>query len=107
MIVGGPYNSGILAQPNIARGETRYDYLAAPADVPALVARLDQMISIRQSFLDEQGIARPATFSWTRFGKSDETLEAGRDRSGAFAPAELSLGAFCGGVPGTPLPLPA
>lgn len=33
VIVGGPYNSGILARPGVARAEARYDYLAAPAEV--------------------------------------------------------------------------
>jgi hypothetical protein len=47
----------------------------------SLLSRLDQVISIRQSFIDSQQISKPATFTWTQFGDSDETLEAGRDRS--------------------------
>jgi hypothetical protein len=45
------------------------------------IDRLGDLISVRQSFLDEKKIGKPATFSWTRFGKEDETLETGRDRS--------------------------
>lgn len=57
----------------------------APPPVPpaekSFLQRLDEKISVRQSFLDERGIGRPATFSWTSFGESDETLEEDRDQS--------------------------
>lgn len=57
----------------------------APRPVPpagkSFLQRLDEKISVRQSFLDERGIGRPATFSWTSFGDSDETLEEDRDQS--------------------------
>src|SRR3954468_8215502 len=46
-----------------------------------LLQRLDKVISIRQSFLDDSAVGKPATFTWTKFGRSDETLQAGRDRS--------------------------
>ena len=43
VIVGGPYNSGILARPGIAQAEARYDYLAAPADVVARAEAIEQV----------------------------------------------------------------
>jgi len=54
VIVGGPYNSGILARPGIARAEARYDYLAASAEV---VARADAI----EQVCDRFGVPLPAT----------------------------------------------
>ncbi len=53
VIVGGPYNSGILARPGIAQAEVRYDYLAAPADVVARAEAIEQVC-------DRFGIPLPA-----------------------------------------------
>ena len=43
VIVGGPYNSGILAQRGIARAEMRYDYVAATAEVVARAEAIEQL----------------------------------------------------------------
>jgi D-threo-aldose 1-dehydrogenase len=43
VIVGGPYNSGILARPGVARADARYDYLAAPAEVVARAEAIEQV----------------------------------------------------------------
>jgi D-threo-aldose 1-dehydrogenase len=43
VIVGGPYNSGILARSGIARAEARYDYLPAPAKVVARAEAIEQV----------------------------------------------------------------
>ena len=53
VIVGGPYNSGILARPNISRTEARYDYQAAPAEV---VARAEAIERVCERF----GVPLPA-----------------------------------------------
>ena len=42
VIVGGPYNSGILAQPTANQHEPRYDYEAPPAPILARAAALEQ-----------------------------------------------------------------
>ena len=42
VIVGGPYNSGILAQPSAERTQTHYDYEAAPSDVLARAERIER-----------------------------------------------------------------
>ena len=43
VIVGGPYNSGILAQPTGSQREPRYDYEAPPAHILARAAALEQV----------------------------------------------------------------
>jgi D-threo-aldose 1-dehydrogenase len=43
VIVGGPYNSGILAQPTASQREPRYDYEAPPASILARAAALEQV----------------------------------------------------------------
>jgi D-threo-aldose 1-dehydrogenase len=43
VIVGGPYNSGILAQPTASHREPRYDYEASPAPILARTAALEQV----------------------------------------------------------------
>lgn len=43
VIVGGPYNSGILAQPITGQREPRYDYQAPPAPVLASAAALERV----------------------------------------------------------------
>jgi D-threo-aldose 1-dehydrogenase len=43
VIIGGPYNSGILAQPNMSRTEARYDYQAAPAEVVARAEAIERV----------------------------------------------------------------
>lgn len=53
VIVGGPYNSGILARPGIARAEARYDYVAAPAEVVARAEAIEQLC-------DRFGVPLPA-----------------------------------------------
>jgi D-threo-aldose 1-dehydrogenase len=53
VIVGGPYNSGILARPGIARAEARYDYLAAPAEVVATAEAIERVC-------DRFGVPLPA-----------------------------------------------
>ena len=47
VIVGGPYNSGILAQPANARCDVRYDYEAAPA---AVIERAEAIERVCESF---------------------------------------------------------
>lgn len=42
VIVGGPYNSGILAQPTASQRQPRYDYEAPPASILARAAALEQ-----------------------------------------------------------------
>jgi len=42
VIVGGPYNSGILAEPTSSQREPRYDYEAPPASVLARAAALER-----------------------------------------------------------------
>jgi D-threo-aldose 1-dehydrogenase len=41
VIIGGPYNSGILAQPTASQREPRYDYEAPPASILACAAALE------------------------------------------------------------------
>jgi len=41
VVIGGAYNSGILATGTMQGGELRYDYGEAPADIVARVARLE------------------------------------------------------------------
>ena len=41
VVIGGAYNSGILATGTMQSGELRYDYGEAPADVVARVARIE------------------------------------------------------------------
>lgn len=53
VIVGGPYNSGILARPGIAQAEARYDYVAAPAEVVARAKAIEQLC-------DRFGVPLPA-----------------------------------------------
>lgn len=43
VIVGGPYNSGILAQPTAIQREPRYDYEAPPASILARAAALERV----------------------------------------------------------------
>jgi D-threo-aldose 1-dehydrogenase len=43
VIVGGPYNSGILAQPTAIQREPRYDYEAPPVSVLARAAALERV----------------------------------------------------------------
>jgi D-threo-aldose 1-dehydrogenase len=43
VIVGGPYNSGILAQPTASQREPRYDYEAPPAPILARAAALERL----------------------------------------------------------------
>ena len=43
VIVGGPYNSGILAQPTVGQREPRYDYEAPPAPILARAAALERV----------------------------------------------------------------
>jgi D-threo-aldose 1-dehydrogenase len=43
VIVGGPYNSGILAQPTASQRQPRYDYEAPPAPILARAAALEQV----------------------------------------------------------------
>jgi len=43
VIVGGPYNSGILAQPTASQREPRYDYEAPPAPILARAAALERV----------------------------------------------------------------
>ncbi len=43
VIVGGPYNSGILAQPTASQRQPRYDYEAPPAPILARAAALEQL----------------------------------------------------------------
>jgi D-threo-aldose 1-dehydrogenase len=43
VIIGGPYNSGILAQPTAIQREPRYDYEAPPAAILARAAALEQV----------------------------------------------------------------
>ena len=43
VIVGGPYNSGILAQPTASQREPHYDYLAPPAPILARAATLERL----------------------------------------------------------------
>lgn len=50
VIVGGPYNSGILAQPTASQREPRYDYEAPPASILACAAVLEQIC-------EEHGVA--------------------------------------------------
>jgi hypothetical protein len=52
-----------------------------PPPDKSLLQRLGEVISVRQSFLDDRATGNPATFTWTKFGKSDETLDQGRDRT--------------------------
>jgi D-threo-aldose 1-dehydrogenase len=47
VIIGGPYNSGILAQPTASQREPRYDYEAPPASVLARAAALDRVCEAR------------------------------------------------------------
>ena len=42
VVVGGPYNSGILAQPTASQSEPRYDYEAPPAPILARAAALER-----------------------------------------------------------------
>lgn len=43
VIVGGPYNSGILAQPTAGQREPRYDYEAPPASILACAAAIERI----------------------------------------------------------------
>jgi D-threo-aldose 1-dehydrogenase len=43
LIVGGPYNSGILAQPTASQREPRYDYEAPPAPILARAGALERV----------------------------------------------------------------
>jgi D-threo-aldose 1-dehydrogenase len=43
VIVGGPYNSGILAQPTASQRQPRYDYEAPPAPILARAAALEEV----------------------------------------------------------------
>lgn len=43
VIAGGPYNSGILAQPTASQREPRYDYEAPPASILAHAATLERV----------------------------------------------------------------
>jgi hypothetical protein len=43
--------------------------------------RLAKWLQIRQSFLDEKLVEKPATVSFSTFGRSDETVEAGARRN--------------------------
>jgi D-threo-aldose 1-dehydrogenase len=43
VIVGGPYNSGILAQPSAERTQIHYDYEAAPSEVLARAERIERL----------------------------------------------------------------
>lgn len=43
VIVGGPYNSGILAQPTASQREPRYDYEAPPPPILARAAALERV----------------------------------------------------------------
>lgn len=65
-----------LLPPNVAMPVS-----SAPPAKKSLLQRMDEVISLRQSFLDGVSMGKPATFTWTEFGSSDETLEQDRDRS--------------------------
>ena len=59
IVIGGPYNSGILA------GGTRYEYQAAPAEISAKVARITDIahrydVPIKAAAL-QFSLAHPAT----------------------------------------------
>lgn len=43
VIVGGPYNSGILAQPTASQRDPRYDYEAPPAPILARAAAIERV----------------------------------------------------------------
>jgi D-threo-aldose 1-dehydrogenase len=43
VIVGGPYNSGILAQPTASQRQPRYDYEAPPASILARAAAIERV----------------------------------------------------------------
>lgn len=43
VIIGGPYNSGILAQPTASQREPRYDYEAPPASILARAAAIERV----------------------------------------------------------------
>jgi D-threo-aldose 1-dehydrogenase len=43
VIIGGPYNSGILAQPTASQSEPRYDYEAPPAPILACAAAIERV----------------------------------------------------------------
>ena len=43
VVVGGPYNSGILAQPTADQRRPRYDYAAPPASILARAAAIEQI----------------------------------------------------------------
>jgi D-threo-aldose 1-dehydrogenase len=47
VIVGGPYNSGILAQPTASQREPRYDYAAPPASILARAAAMEKIAGSR------------------------------------------------------------
>lgn len=52
-----------------------------PTGKKSLLQRVDEVISVRQSFLDDRAIGNPAILTWTKFGESDETLDQDRDRT--------------------------
>jgi hypothetical protein len=62
---------------------TIHDLLPDPTGPPLRHRRADHLsdwLHIRQSFLDEQGIARPATIALTDHAASDQTVEPGGPR---------------------------
>jgi hypothetical protein len=74
-----------------------------PKPQPAWTDRLEDWLDIRNSFLDEQSIAKPAKFTLTRFADDDETVDSGQPRQAWSIDASATLNGFVEWNPRTAL----
>jgi hypothetical protein len=74
---------------------------ATPSAKPSVQDRLEKWVDIRQSFLDEQSIGKPAKLSLLNHARSDETGEDGKARRVYTLKASVVLDGFVEWKPAT------
>ena len=87
VIVGGPYNSGILARPSAEWNKAHYDYELAPSDVIARAERIEHVC-------DRYGVSLPAAaLQFPLRHSAVDCVLAGLANAGEVAQAIERLGA--------------